>query len=200
MQKNYQKTDIDMCPPAVPERVSVALAELAGEGLLAPAVGAGLQVLAAMMEADVTAACGPKGRHDAERSATRHGHGARIGEPGRASEAGASTADAHHRRLRAAADPRPGGLHGLLGRAPDMGCRWSRCARSTRRTSNARMDDGATPAQSPRWCGSRPRWGIGRATAARASSSISAAEGMRSRVRNDPSLHDGYRLARRPDA
>src|SRR5690242_19306650 len=28
-----------------------------------------------MMEADVTAACGPKGRHDAERSATRHGHG-----------------------------------------------------------------------------------------------------------------------------
>ena len=78
MQKNYQKTDIDTCPPAVPEQVSVALAELAGEvqeGLLALAVGAGLQVLAAMMEADVTAACGPKGRHDAERSATRHGHG-----------------------------------------------------------------------------------------------------------------------------
>jgi transposase-like protein len=77
--KNYQKTDIDMCPAAVPERVSVALAELAGEvqeGLLALAVGTGLQVLAAMMEADVTAVCGPKGRHDAERAATRHGHGA----------------------------------------------------------------------------------------------------------------------------
>jgi len=59
--------------------VSVALAELAGEvreGLLALAVGAGLQVMAAMMEADVTAACGPKGRHDPKRRAVRHGHGA----------------------------------------------------------------------------------------------------------------------------
>jgi hypothetical protein len=28
-------------------------------------------VMAAMMEADVTAVCGPKGRHDSERSATR---------------------------------------------------------------------------------------------------------------------------------
>jgi len=79
VQKNYQKTDIGPCAPVVPERVSVTLAELAGEvreGLLALAVGTGLQVMAAMMEADVTAVCGPKGRHDAERSATRHGHGA----------------------------------------------------------------------------------------------------------------------------
>ena len=77
MGKNYQKTDIDMCPPAVPEQVSVALAELAGElreGLLALAVGTGMQVLAAMMEADVTAVCGPKGRHQPQRAATRHGH------------------------------------------------------------------------------------------------------------------------------
>ena len=45
MQKNYQKTDSEACAPVVPERVSVALAELAGEvqeGLLALAVGAGL--------------------------------------------------------------------------------------------------------------------------------------------------------------
>ena len=53
----------------------MALAELAGEmreGLLALAVGTGLQVMAAMMEADVTAVCGPKGRHDPSgpRSAT----------------------------------------------------------------------------------------------------------------------------------
>ena len=57
--------------------MSLALAELAGglrEGLLALAVGAGMQVLAAMMEEDVNAACGPKGRHDPQRSATRHGH------------------------------------------------------------------------------------------------------------------------------
>ncbi len=79
MGKTYQNEKIDTNQPAVPETVSVALAELAGEvreGLLALAVGAGLQVMAAMMEADVTAACGPKGRHDPARTATQHGHGA----------------------------------------------------------------------------------------------------------------------------
>jgi transposase-like protein len=54
------------------------MAELAGdvqEGLLAMAVGTGLQVMAAMMNADVEAVCGPKGRHDSARSAVRHGTG-----------------------------------------------------------------------------------------------------------------------------
>src|SRR2546423_14888586 len=37
------------------------------------AVGSGLQVMAAMMDADVAAACGPKGKHDPNRSAVRHG-------------------------------------------------------------------------------------------------------------------------------
>jgi putative transposase len=36
-------------------------------------VGAGLQVMAALMEADVTAVCGPKGKHNPDRTATRHG-------------------------------------------------------------------------------------------------------------------------------
>ena len=70
---------MDTSQPAVPDTVSVALAEMAGEmreGLLALAVGTGLQVMNAIMEQDVTAVCGPKGRHDAERTATRHGHGA----------------------------------------------------------------------------------------------------------------------------
>ena len=51
--------------PVLPEAVSIVLAELAGdvqEGLLAMAVGTGLQVMAAMMNADVEAVCGPKGR------------------------------------------------------------------------------------------------------------------------------------------
>jgi putative transposase len=77
--KDYQTETIDTSQPAVPEVVSVVLAELAGEvqeGLLALAVGTGLQVMAAMMEADVTAACGIKGRHYPTRMATRHGHGA----------------------------------------------------------------------------------------------------------------------------
>jgi putative transposase len=79
VRKTYQNQEIDTSQPAVPEQVSVALAELAGEmreGLLALAVGTGLQVMAAIMEADVTAVCGPKGRHDPERTAVRHGHGA----------------------------------------------------------------------------------------------------------------------------
>jgi transposase-like protein len=77
--KNYQNGKIETSPPAVPETVSVALGELAGElreGLLALAVGTGLQVMAAIMEEDVTAACGSKGRHDPGRAAVRHGHGA----------------------------------------------------------------------------------------------------------------------------
>lgn len=77
MRKNYQKQEIDTSQPAVPETVSVALTELAREmreGLLALAVGTGLQVMAAIMESDVTAKCGPKGRHDPERAAVRHGH------------------------------------------------------------------------------------------------------------------------------
>ena len=81
MRKTYQNQEIDTSQPAVPEQVSVALGELAGEmreGLLALAVGTGLQVMAQIMEADVTAACGPKGRHDPQRTAIRHGHGAGL--------------------------------------------------------------------------------------------------------------------------
>jgi putative transposase len=79
VRKIYQNEDIDTNQPTVPEAVSVALTELAGEvqeGLLALAVGTGLQVLTALMEQDVTAQCGVKGRHDPTRTATRHGHGA----------------------------------------------------------------------------------------------------------------------------
>ncbi|HEX2299821.1 MAG TPA: IS256 family transposase [Pseudonocardiaceae bacterium] len=77
MGKTYQNQDVGTSRPALPDTVSVAIGELAGElreGLLALAVGTGLQVLAALMEDDVTAVCGPKGRHDPERTATRHGH------------------------------------------------------------------------------------------------------------------------------
>jgi hypothetical protein len=49
------------------------IAENMQEGLLALAVGAGLQVMQALMEADVTVLAGPKGRHDQARTAVRHG-------------------------------------------------------------------------------------------------------------------------------
>jgi hypothetical protein len=61
VRKQYQNEEIDTSRAAVPEQVSVALGELAGElreGLLALAVGTGLQVMAALTEADVTAVCG----------------------------------------------------------------------------------------------------------------------------------------------
>jgi putative transposase len=77
--KDYQKTGPatpDALELAVPEHVSVVMAEVAAdmrEGLLALAVGAGLQVMTAMMDSDVTALAGPKGKHNAERVAVRHG-------------------------------------------------------------------------------------------------------------------------------
>lgn len=76
MTKKYQTTEIDTSALAVPEQVSVAMDEIAAdmrEGLLALAVGAGLQVMAQLMEADVAAVCGPRGKHDPQRTATRHG-------------------------------------------------------------------------------------------------------------------------------
>ncbi len=81
MNKDYQKKLL-VAPDAhaliVPEHVTVAMAEIAEdmrEGLLALAVGAGLQVMSAIFEADVTALAGVKGRHDSDRIAVRHGHG-----------------------------------------------------------------------------------------------------------------------------
>jgi transposase-like protein len=77
--KQYQTRDATASTPelTIPEQVTVALAEIAEsakEGLLALAVGAGLQVLQALMEESVTAMAGPRGRHDSDRAAVRHGH------------------------------------------------------------------------------------------------------------------------------
>jgi putative transposase len=80
VRKTYQNSKIDT-PDAleltVPEHVNVVMAEVAAEmreGLLALAVGAGLQVMTALMENDVSAVAGPKGKHNVERVAVRHGH------------------------------------------------------------------------------------------------------------------------------
>jgi len=61
---------------ALPDTVTVAIADLAGEleeGLLAFAVGTGLKVLDVLLEFDASAIAGQKGRHDPERVAVRHG-------------------------------------------------------------------------------------------------------------------------------
>jgi putative transposase len=67
-----------IAPEAVlPARVQEALGELVGaakEGLLALSVGVGLGVMAELMEEEVIDVVGPKGKHDLDRTAVRHGH------------------------------------------------------------------------------------------------------------------------------
>ena len=61
---------------AVPEQVIVSMAgiaESAKEGLLALAVGTGLQVMTAMFAEDAERLCGPDGRHNPDRAGYRHG-------------------------------------------------------------------------------------------------------------------------------
>ncbi len=81
MSKKYQRSSVKDTAGlrvSVPEQVTVALAELTGqvqEGLLSLAVATGLQVMGQLMEADVVAAAGPKGRQNPDRTAVRHGAG-----------------------------------------------------------------------------------------------------------------------------
>lgn len=63
----------------LPPRVQEALGELVGvakDGLLALSVGVGLGVLTELMEEEVDEVVGPKGKHDPDRAAVRHGHDA----------------------------------------------------------------------------------------------------------------------------
>ena len=66
-QKDRRRAQPDRQPGeiAVPEQVVVSMAEIAEsakEGLLALAVGTGLQVMAAMFAEDAERLCGPQGR------------------------------------------------------------------------------------------------------------------------------------------
>ena len=79
MTNNYQneraRTSVEL-RHAMPETVRVSMAEIADdmrEGLLALAVGTGLQVMQTIMAEDVRAVCGPRGKHDPARTAVRHG-------------------------------------------------------------------------------------------------------------------------------
>jgi putative transposase len=61
---------------SLPPRIQEALGQLVGaakEGLLALSVGVGLGVLEELMAEEVEDVCGPKGRHDPDRTAYRHG-------------------------------------------------------------------------------------------------------------------------------
>jgi putative transposase len=61
----------------LPAAIQEALGELVGaarEGLLALSVGVGLSVVHELMEAEVEEIVGPKGKHNPDRTAKRHGH------------------------------------------------------------------------------------------------------------------------------
>ena len=70
MSKSYQTRRAKASGPeqlAVPAEATIALEEIAGsakEGLLALAVGAGLQVMQVLMEEQVAALCGPRSKHN----------------------------------------------------------------------------------------------------------------------------------------
>jgi len=77
-----KETTVSLAPAGLaaeavlPLRVQEAVGELVGaakEGLLALSVGVGLGVLAELMEEEVDEVVGPKGRHDPDRAAVRHG-------------------------------------------------------------------------------------------------------------------------------
>jgi putative transposase len=82
VSNTYQKTScraqLEPLPGdvAVPEQVIVSMAEIAEsarEGLLALAVGTGMQVMAAMFDEDAARLCGPEGKHNPGRAGYRHG-------------------------------------------------------------------------------------------------------------------------------
>ena len=76
MSKHTQPTVPADAGLVLPEQVTIALGELAGaarEGLLALAVGTGLGVLGELLAADVDRLVGPKGAHNPDRTAVRHG-------------------------------------------------------------------------------------------------------------------------------
>ena len=84
----------------LPPKIQEALGELVGaarEGLLALSVGVGLAVVHELMDAEVDEVVGPKGKHNDDRSAVRHGHEDGSMTLGGSSRAGAPSADAHRR-------------------------------------------------------------------------------------------------------
>jgi putative transposase len=77
-QKTSRRAQLEALPGeiVVPEQVIVSMAQIAEsatEGLLALAVGTGMQVMAAMFDEDVTRLCGPDGKHNPDRAGYRHG-------------------------------------------------------------------------------------------------------------------------------
>jgi transposase-like protein len=70
-------TALEASESPLPAQIQEVLGELVGaarEGLLALSVGVGLGVVHELMELEVDEVVGPKGKHDRDRTAKRHGH------------------------------------------------------------------------------------------------------------------------------
>jgi putative transposase len=70
-------TTVEASESPLPSEIQEALGELVGaarEGLLALSVGLGLGVVHQLMEREVDEVVGPKGKHNPDRTAKRHGH------------------------------------------------------------------------------------------------------------------------------
>ena len=77
VQDRTGNEEIEAAELGLPPSVQAALGELvnaAKDGLLALSVGVGLGVLHELMETEVDEVVGPKGQHDRDRDAVRHGH------------------------------------------------------------------------------------------------------------------------------
>jgi putative transposase len=77
VEKNVAVAQATVSEVVLPARVQEALGQLVGaakEGLLALSVGVGLGVLTELMEEEVEEVVGPKGCHNPDRTAKRHGH------------------------------------------------------------------------------------------------------------------------------
>jgi hypothetical protein len=70
-------TSLEAAESALPAQIGQALGELVGaarQGLLALSVGVGLGVVHELMQLEVEEVVGPKGKHNPDRVAKRHGH------------------------------------------------------------------------------------------------------------------------------
>src|SRR5215211_8044572 len=70
-------TPVEAIESPLPAQIQEALGELVGaarEGLLALSVGVGLGVVHELMALEVDEVVGPKGKHNPDRTAKRHGH------------------------------------------------------------------------------------------------------------------------------
>ena len=77
MKSNVPVAEATQDEAVLPERVQEVLGQLVGaarEGLLALSVEVGLGVLRELLEAEVEEIVGPKGKHNPDRVAVRHGH------------------------------------------------------------------------------------------------------------------------------